>query len=149
MASRLRRAKDKEEIYKRLVNEEDSPFLQFSHVFIMAASLGFLHGKSEELPPGGEQIPWSVFSDDADQAIVNAITFAATSDLKLLLATEEQLERKFEIIEKFANGGISILKDKILDAPGKPIDNLINLIFEMESSATNKANIMDIVDDLF
>jgi len=149
MASRLRRAKDKEEVYKRLVNEDDSPFLQFSHVFIMAASVGHLYGKSEELPPGGEQIPWSVFSDDADQAIVNAIAFASTSELKLLLATEEQMERKFDLIEKYANGGITILKDKILDAPGKPIDNLINFIFEMEGSTTNKANIMDMVDDLF
>jgi dnd system-associated protein 4 len=149
MASRLRRAKDKEEIYKRLVNEEDSPFLQFSHVFIMAACVGHLYGKCPDLSSMGEQIPWSVFSDDADQAIVNAIAFASTSDLRLLLSTEKQMDLKFELIEKFANGGITILKEKILDAPGKPIDNLINLIFELDQSNNTKSNIMDIAEDLF
>ena len=149
MASRLRRAKDKEEIYKRLVNEEDSPFLQFSHVFIMAASLGYLNGKCPDLSPGGEQISWSVFSDDADQAIINAIAFAATSELKLLLSTEEQMDQKFELIEKYANGGITILKEKILDAPGKPIDNLINLIFELDLTINTKSNLMEIAENLF
>ncbi|MDD3592711.1 MAG: DNA phosphorothioation-associated protein 4 [Sulfurovum sp.] len=150
MATRLKRGKDKEEIYKKLVNEEDSPFLQFSHVFLMAACVGFMHGKKEDLIPGGEQIPWSVFSDDADQAIVNAIAFAETSDLNILLPTEEQTDRKFEIIEKYANAGIRILKEKLLDAPGKSLDNLMDMIFEHKVKAQDGSDrISDFANNLF
>ena len=150
MATRLKRGKDKEEIYKKLVGDEDSPFLQFSHVFLMAACVGFLHGKKEDLVPGGEQIPWSVFNDDADQAIVNAIAFAETNDLNILLCTEEQTDRKFDIIEKYANGGIRILKERLLDAPGKSLDNLVNMIIEHENKTADGPDcISDFTNNLF
>lgn len=150
MATRLRRAKDKEEIFKKLVNEEDSPFLQFSHVFLMAACVGFMHKKREPLSSGGEQIPLTVFNDDADQAIMNAIAFAETSDLKILLSTEEQIDRKIEIIEEYANGGISILKEKILNAPGKNIDNVLTFISEYADKISEiEKNISGFANDLF
>jgi len=150
MATRIKRGKDKEDFYKKLVNDEDSPFLQFSHVFLMAACVGYMHGKKEDLVPGGEQIPWSVFNDDADQAIVNAIAFAETNDLNILLSTEEQTDRKFEIIEKYANGGIRILKERLLDTPGKSLDNLINFIFEHEiKHADGSDRISDFANNLF
>lgn len=150
MATRLKRGKDKEDFYKKLVNDEDSPFLQFSHVFLMAACVGYMHGKKEDLVPGGEQIPWSVFNDDADQAIVNAIAFAETNDLNILLSTEEQTDRKFEIIEKYANGGIRILKERLLDTPGKSLDNLMDLIFEHETkTADGSDRISDFANNLF
>jgi len=149
MATRLKRGKDKEEIFKKLVDDE-GPFTQLSHVFLMAACVGFMHGKTEDLVPGGEQIPWSVFSDDADQAIVNAIAFADTNDLNILLTTEEQTDRKFDIIEKYANSGIRILKEKLVDAPGKSLDNLVDMIFEHETKATDGTDrISNFVDNLF
>jgi dnd system-associated protein 4 len=150
MATRLRRAKDKEGIFKKLVNDDDAPFLQYSHAFLMAACVGYLYKKREPLAAGGEQIPLTVFNDDADLAIINAIAFAETEDLKILLSTEEQLDRKFEIIEEYANGGVRILNDKILNSPGKNIDNLLNHIFEHAGKdEENLDSISGLADDLF
>lgn len=154
MPTRLRRAKDKEDIFQQLSDRTDkndeSPFILLKDAFLMAACVGYLHGKKEELKAVGEQIPWSVFSDDADQAIVNAIAFAETSDLNVLLTTEEQMERKFDIIEQYANGGIRILKERLLDTPGKTLDNLMDMIFENETKSSQASDkLTDFAANLF
>jgi dnd system-associated protein 4 len=140
MATRFRRPKDKEEIFKSLVQNEDAPFLTFKDVFLMAACLGFKNSNRIELPPGGEQIPWSVFSESTDQAIVNAIALCEKGEFNILLDKEEQTDEKFRIIEEYANAGLNVLKTELLDAPGDPLDNLINLIFQQEDTGIEKIN---------
>ena len=151
MATRLKRAKDKEDIYQKLVKDDEAaPFEQLSHVFLMAACIGYMHGKKEELASSGEQIPWSVFSRTPDQAIVNAIAFAETNDLNILLSTDKQTDKKFEIVEQYANAGIRILKERLLDSPGDSLDNLVNMIFEHEAKTTDGTDqISNFVDNLF
>ncbi|MFZ3171658.1 MAG: DNA phosphorothioation-associated protein 4 [Carboxydocellales bacterium] len=151
MATRLRRSKDKEQIYQQLVRGEDAPFMLLKDVFLMAACIGYKYARREPIAPGGEQIPWSVFNDDADHAIVNAIALAETSELHVLLSTEDQMERKFNILEEYANGGIAILEQKVMNAPGNLLDNLIGLIFEEEidDRSSPRGVLNKIAEDLF
>lgn len=152
MANRLWRATDKESIYQQLVDSgEDAPFVKLKDAFLMAACIGSLQGEPEKLSSRGKEFLLSVFSDDADKAIIDALAFAETDDLTILLDTEEKRGAKYKIVEEFANAGIKSIKKRILDAPGRPLNNLVDLILEYESgdrAATGNEGIKDLADKL-
>jgi len=151
MVTRLRRAKDKEIIFQALTDGSDeAPFNKLKDVFLFAACLGFLEEKADEFSNVGGQIPWTVFNDDADQAIVDALAYGDTDDLTCLLDSEEKRKKKFNIVEQYANGGMTILKKKLLDSPGRPLDNLVNLILEFEGTESREVDdISKFAEDLF
>lgn len=150
MANRLWRAVDKEPIYQELVDSDDAPFVKLKDAFLMAACIGSLQDESEELKGRGKEFLLSVFNDDADKAIMNALAFAKTDDLTILLETEEKNTEKFKIIEEYANAGIRTMKKRVLEAPGKPLDNLVNFILEHEGEKVSEAfvSISGLADDL-
>jgi len=152
MANRLWRATDKEFIYQELVDSgDDAPFCKLKDAFLMAACIGNLQGESEKLSARGKEFLFSVFSDDADRAIIDALAFAKTDDLTILLDTEEKRGEKYKIVEEFANAGIRTIKRRILDAPGKPLDNLVDFILEYEDASESTGgneSLNDLADDL-
>lgn len=152
MANRLWRATDKESIYQELVDSgEDAPFYKLKDAFLLAACIGSLQGSREELSSRGKEFLLSVFSDDADKAIMDALAFAETDDLTILLDTEEKRGEKYKIVEEFANAGIKTIRKRILDAPGKPLDNLVDFILEYEDGAEvdgDNESIKNLADDL-
>ncbi|MBL7074950.1 DNA phosphorothioation-associated protein 4 [candidate division KSB1 bacterium] len=122
----------KTEIYDLLMESEEQIFSTRKDILLLAASIGYNKGKEKILSTatGEGEIHWEVFERNAtDVAIINAIALSKTNDLNVLLDTEESFDTKITILEKYANGGIQILKEKLLDQPGEPIDNLINYIF--------------------
>jgi dnd system-associated protein 4 len=136
----------KGKIYDRLV-ETDSDYQIFSRyadLFLLAACIGYKELReakiSDKIDSWGEiddekgELNWNVFKKyDSNIAVINAIALAETSDLNLLLNTEKEVDKKIEILVKYANCGIQIIKEKVLDMPGDPLDNLITYVFgEME-----------------
>ena len=152
MANRLWRDTDKESLYQELIDSgEDAPFYKLKDVFLMAACIGSLQEESDILSARGKEFLLSVFSDDADRAIMDAIAFAKTDDLTILLDTEEKRGEKYKIVEEFANAGIKTIKKRILDAPGKPLDNLVDFILEYEDigeSMNGDESLKNLADDL-
>ena len=132
MADRFYRPKDKEEIFKQLATGDDAPFLMFKDLFVMAACIGCSNDKSISSPPRGEQIHWSAFKPNTDQIMINAIALAENGDFRSLLDTEDATSSKFSLIEEYVSAGIDELKKMLLDAPGDPLDNLVDLIFTQE-----------------
>lgn len=123
----------KNEIYDPLIKSEDPIFSTYKDLVLFAACVGYNEGKRKPLSSatGEGEIHWEVFGKNiTDVAIVNAIALSETEDLNVLLDTEEVFDKKFTILEEYANGGIQILKEKILDQPGEPIDNLIYYILK-------------------
>ncbi len=152
MVNRLWRATDKESLYQELVDSgEDAPFYKLKDAFLMAACIGSLQEESDKLSTRGKEFLLSVFSDDADKAIMDALAFAKTDDLTILLDTEEKRGEKYKIVEEFANAGIKTIKKRLLDAPGKPLDNLVDFILEYEDvseTGSEKESLKDLADDL-
>jgi dnd system-associated protein 4 len=150
LANRLWRAPDKEPIYQELVDSDDAPFVKLKDAFLMAACIGSLQKESEGLKGRGKEFLLSVFSDDADKAIMDALAFAKTDDLTILLNTEEKTNKKYKIVEEYANAGIVTLKKRLLDAPGKPLDNLVDYILEYDQvdSTGDGGSIGGLADDL-
>jgi dnd system-associated protein 4 len=129
MPRRIRRPKDKEEIFTKLVRSDyELNFLQLSHVFVLAACLGYYYDKSEEFKKSSEQIAWELF-DKSEQDIMKAIALISKGDPSIIL--EENSDEMLTIIENYASGGLEVLNEKILkeEAHGaERLDALINLL---------------------
>lgn len=123
----------KNEMYDPLIKSEEPIFSTYKDLVLFAACIGYKEDKRKPLSSttGEGEIHWEVFEKNiTDVAMVNAIALSETKDLNVLLDTEEAFDKKITILEEYANGGIEILKEKILALPGESIDNLINYIFK-------------------
>lgn len=115
------------QIYKALTERssvEDSPFRTLKDVFMMAVCYGFNKG-TREPPAGGAKhtIRLEVFTED-DQTLLKAIAIATTGDVEVLM----QQSKIVTIAEGYAQTGILDVKRNLLDQPGRPLWNLVELI---------------------
>ncbi|MBK4743766.1 MULTISPECIES: DNA phosphorothioation-associated protein 4 [Bacillus cereus group] len=149
MPRRIKRSSDKEDIYKSLTEGDYKVFKTMKDVFLFAASIGYQENKREVLNKVDGEIPWSVFRGDTDTAFIDSIAIAETKDIRILLSDEETYDKKFKILEEYANYGMNILRRKIIESPGDPIDNLVSLIIEYEDGKKKKNKLTSFVDELF
>lgn len=118
------------EIYKELSerstqNPEKAPFYLMKDVFMWAVTIGVNNGKPRPLSGGKTQIfRWDQFTTDTDVPALMAIAIAETGDVEVL-NDEPQILR---IAEEYANTGIRELKQLLVDQPGQPLWNLVDLI---------------------
>jgi dnd system-associated protein 4 len=122
--------KNVHELYKELSDKsgqspETAPFLLMKDVFMWAVALGVQKGKRRPLEGGKELIfRWDQFSQDIDIPALKTIALVETGSPEILLQ-EDQILR---IAEEFANEGIREIKTSIVDQPGAPLWNLVDLI---------------------
>jgi dnd system-associated protein 4 len=104
---------------------EKAPFYLMKDVFIWAVTIGVQSGNRRPLSGGRNQIfRWDQFSTDVDVPALMAIAVAETGDVEIL-DNESQILR---IAEEYANSGIRKLKRELMDQPGQPLWNLLDLI---------------------
>ncbi|NJP06833.1 MAG: hypothetical protein HC837_15065 [Chloroflexaceae bacterium] len=116
------------DLYKQLAEGNDPehvPFHTMKDMFMLAACLGYRHGQRRPLPRNKRQIlHWMQFSDQMDMPILKAMAIATTGDILIL----GDLEQVFLIAEEYANAGIEELKMHVLNQPGQPLWNLVELL---------------------
>jgi dnd system-associated protein 4 len=121
------------DIYKELYdspNLEDKPFRTLKEVFMIAACLGYRSGHRQKLTGSSKHtIRKEVFSDD-DLRILKAIAIATTGDVEVLL----RLSDVFTIVEEYAQAGIYEIQAQLLDHPGRPLWNLVDLVSSSSNS---------------
>ena len=123
---RVRRPIDKEELFKAL------NFEQLSSVVVLAACLGYEKNKRTAFANTGETIRWETFSEDY-QNMLKIIALAASQDTAILSTDNDNGDAMLTIIEEYANGGLEILKEKIIDEEKKGLhrlDKFFELIIE-------------------
>ncbi len=114
-------------IYEELYdgqNLEDKPFRTLKEVFVMAACLG--HRSSHRQKPAGSSkhtIRKEVFNED-DLQVLKAIAIATTGEIEVLL----RLTDVFTIVEEYAQAGIYELQAQLLDRPGRPLWNIVDIL---------------------
>ncbi len=116
------------DIYRQLksspnTQSEDAPFETFKDIFMLAVCLGCANGRSIPTTKSGSEIRLSVFTED-DIAILKAIAIAKTGDVDILTRFGDILS----IAEEYANAGIHEVKAYLMDAGGRPLWNLVNLL---------------------
>jgi dnd system-associated protein 4 len=112
-AIRLRKSAEYEECFQLLGNKPETKFFDsMKDVFMFACTLGFKHDR--RLPfttQGGEPIRLTVFEPD-DENIFNIIAISCSDDLSILYEYDECQDKKYRMMEEFANGGMSIMAER-------------------------------------
>jgi len=116
--SSMNKSADYERYYQELGNNPGTKlFDTMKDVFMFAVALGFHRG--ERLPfqqRGGEPIAIEYFKDE-DRVVMDLIALSSTNDISILLNDDSCVERKYKLIEEYANAGMR----EMVDAFCKPI----------------------------
>jgi hypothetical protein len=67
---------------------------------------------------------WTIFSPQDDIPLLRALAIAATGDVKVLLDQGELLT----IAEEYANAGISLIEQRLVQEPGDRLQKLTELV---------------------
>lgn len=121
--------KDKHETYEKLVkrgseNPDHYPFQTMKDLFMLAACMGYKNNAFEEIEGSKDIFSSDVFEEKVDVPVLIAIAFAKEKNLLNLLDNRKVLD----IAQGYANGGIGYVVEEIVNNPGKPLDNLVELI---------------------
>jgi dnd system-associated protein 4 len=118
--NRIKVAKDKADLVKALTASEGStgPFPTYADVMVFAATLG---AKRKKRVPLGEisrnepsPISFEVFVSRGYDLVFKLLAIAQTKNTKILSPTEQTAEEKrSQIFEEYANGGLEILRDEL------------------------------------
>ena len=107
------------DIYEKFTSESgdvpSKPLRYDRDVFLAAAVAGALHNKSEQLLPAErkEKFNWNtLLNDSLALPVLQALALLKTGDANLLLDEEKVVS----IAEEYANAGIHILSQRLIDA---------------------------------
>lgn len=145
---RVRRPKNQETIYKELTNKEEFGFFSsYKDLFMFAGLVGFLNDKKLTFTSSAEEIAWSVFNLETDEATINAVALSYLKDKLLLLNEEEAFDKKLKLYEEFAAGGIEIIYEKFLENRKFFLNTVFEMIMDMKNYKGSKdQNIAAIAD---
>jgi dnd system-associated protein 4 len=137
---------DKEEVLVALT--EEGPFVTRAAAIAFVAAVGYQEGRREPVERGGKEIRWSVFQEDGTSFIADLIA-AAESDEIAIMRRERGAERRQLFIE-YANGGLSVVRDQVLDKPRDRADVILELILEAENprEGTSTAGLGQLVAEM-
>lgn len=142
----LRKAAEYEQYFQELGHKPDKIFDSMKDVFMFATTLGFRRNKRIPVTKSiGDDISLRFFKDE-DENIFNIIALTDTKEMSILLPDEEYREKKYKIIEEYANGGMSIMVEEFC----KPIIDEVAFrrfveSFEDASGAQQKRSLEDIL----
>jgi dnd system-associated protein 4 len=120
--NRIRIAKDKAELVKRLVNTKETTgaFQTYADVVVFAAALGAKYKKRlplSEISKEPSPISLEIFISRGYDWIIKLLAIAETQDPKILSVDDRDAEEKRSLIfEEYANGGLEKLRDELRGA---------------------------------
>jgi len=136
---RVRRPKDKEDLIQSLTDGKAAVFPTYRELLIFSAALGFFHHEPKPFSGSSEPIQWSTFLGTPGEQLVDMLTAATVADPSALGTGAEHFNRRLELFEEYANGGLEILK-KELSVSNAPADEVIrNMILSIEEIAGEEA----------
>lgn len=129
MARRVRRPKDKEDLFKNLIDE--GVFATFREVLVFAAALGVAAGRRVAFDQSLEPIPWEVFANSSSEALMDMIAAAASEDDADILA-DDRADDRLTIFEENANGGLEVIRERLANDPRPALDVVLEIVLEHE-----------------
>lgn len=147
---RIKRPKDQENGYKKLIDtEEFGIFSTYKDIFMASGTIGFMEQKRLKFSGSAEGIPWNVFNLETDEAIINAIALTATGDISILSDDPDTFDKKIQIFEEYAAGGFEVLYKLLTDNPKLALTSYFDFIMSMENEVNDKdRNLKGIADML-
>ena len=122
-ANRIRVAKDKAALVKALTASDGTtgPFQTYADVMVFAAALGAKRKKRVSLGAISNKEPapisLEVFVSRGYELVIKLLAIIETKDAKILSHFDEiSDEKRIQIFEEYANGGLEILRDELRGA---------------------------------
>ncbi len=98
-------------------------------LFTFAATVGFLKGRKVAPEKTGKTIEFNQFrSFDNFDGIFLCICLAHEKNANILNNNDEQIIARLKIFSEYANGGMEVIKDNIVDKHGELVDGFIHFI---------------------
>ena len=120
---------DQHEFYDRLTqrsgeNPDDHPFQTMKDLFMVAACLGAKHNRFQEIKKPRDIFSSSVFDQKVDIPVLVSIAYGHEQKFEILMDENVMVW----IVQGYACGGFDIIKEKLLQSPGRLLDNMITMI---------------------
>jgi dnd system-associated protein 4 len=116
---------EKTETYEILVDGDNSIFDTYKDLFLLAASVGYHRSQFDDNPGKSDEIPWRILRNNPQNLVVAmSIAYAHTEDYEALVDEDMQVD----ILQKYASGGIDIIRSQVVEQPGDPLDNMIEFL---------------------
>lgn len=143
--------KSKEPLYQALAMGENAVFGSAKDLFLLAACIGYSQGLKTPLENSEEYIEVKTLDGPTDLSILNAIVLQDQKDLNALLGDEAASDQCSSIVEEYANAGAEVLKKRVLETPGDPLDNLMDLVFEQHAAETEtkEESVTNVIEAIF
>jgi len=109
---------------------EDYPFETMKDLFMMAACVGAQHRRFAKLGPSRDIFSGETFDSRTDVPALAALAYHRTEDIEVL----SDPKKVIEIAQGWANGGIHIVREQLLERPGRPLYNLVGMLLSETSS---------------
>lgn len=136
---------EKNEAFDELAAGEDAIFESNFRLLIFAACLGHAKNRRVSDPEKNGEIRWSYIEQNQKLSIIAAsLAFAAEDDAEALIEPETQID----VLVEYGAGGARILKEKVVDAPGSNLDNLISFLQQNrdEEKITEQIGILEEIE---
>ena len=128
---RIRRPADKEQLFKRLVDDEHV-FDTYRDLVCFAAVLGCHFDRRHPFEKTLEPMPWEVFRG-MPESILQLVAAAGTDDFEIL--ADDRAGDVATAFEEYANGGLSVLQERLGASHRAPLDVVVELIQEADEPA--------------
>ncbi|MBG0785964.1 MAG: hypothetical protein H0S79_12780 [Anaerolineaceae bacterium] len=103
------------------------PFLELKDAFLWAVAMGVNYGKRRPLEGKKEGLfLWVRINSSTELPCLKMVALSESKDIHVLTDTQ-QIQ---QIAEEYANEGIRIIKERLVDKPGDPLFNLVEIIKE-------------------
>lgn len=109
---RVRRPKDKEDLIERLRVKSGGAFADIRDVILFAATVGFSERRFEPFDATSEPIRWDTFINRWFSEDLVRLIAVAHSDEKEVAASDRIMDQ-LAIFEGYANGGLSVLAERM------------------------------------
>lgn len=124
MTNRIRVAKDKADLVKAIATSperESAPFETYADAIAFAAALGAKRKRRSPLQEVSQREPapisLDVFISRGYDRLIKLLAVTTTQDVNVLLPTDAACEdRRVQIFEEYANGGLEILREEFRGA---------------------------------
>ncbi len=118
-------------IYEKLTSRsskkaEDFPFETMKDLFIVSACIGAKYDRYVEIEKSKEIFDATLFNQKTEIPVLMSLAFCKARNLEVLSDGRQILD----IAQGWANGGIEILKNQLLNRPGRPLMNLVDYLWQ-------------------
>ncbi|MBD3724023.1 MAG: hypothetical protein IE925_16595 [Rhodobacterales bacterium] len=143
VSKRLKKAKDKDIVFEILdikKNKKTGFFQKMTEIYVFALALGIKEKKMTPISGGfGEPIAIDLFTDEQQKYFDTVILFHEAGDItKLNKENDENIASYMKIIEEYTNGGLEIIKEKILIHPEDSFNIISRLVTEQLNNMVPK-----------